>query len=167
MKKILLVMALAFILPNASSAIADGHGKVARKYYKEREREDRKFYEKQEREERKFHEKQEKEAKKHREKMEREARKRDKERHRKDGKLPQDWRRRVEKGKHIDDDIFVQLEPVPRDIAVPLPPLPPGVSYKQIEGEIIKIDDTNRKILDVLKKTGLPLPPIPPIPHLR
>ncbi|MFN2368964.1 MAG: hypothetical protein ABR605_08455, partial [Desulfurivibrionaceae bacterium] len=70
-------------------------------------------------------------------------------------------------GKYLDDDIYIQLQPVPRDVRVALPPLPPGVSYKQIEGEIIKIDDANRKILDVHKKNGLPLPPAPPLPRLK
>ncbi len=181
MKKILLVVtALAFILPNASPVMADRHGKDQRKHYREQDREDRKFYKEQEKERREFHKEQEREEKKHRKEREKDERKHRKEKrrdarrhdqkrgqHHNNGRPPQNWRKRVEKGKQLDDDIYVHLQPVPSDIKVALPPLPPGISYKQIENEIIKIDDVNRKILDVLEKSGLPLPPIPPVPGLR
>jgi len=77
--------------------------------------------------------------------------------------LPPGWRKKAAKGTYLDDDVFYQLEPVPHKIFVTLPPPPPGVSYKQIEGEIIKIDTANRKIIDVLTNTAnsLSLPPFP------
>lgn len=75
MKRILITIVLASILPFSATVSADEYRKEERKYHQEREREERKHYEEQERESRKFYEEQEREARKHREEREREERK--------------------------------------------------------------------------------------------
>lgn len=89
-----------------------------------------------------------------------------KHKHNKKKGLPPGWREKIVKGKPLADDVFYQLKPVPPKVFVTLPPPPPGIAYKQIEGEIIKIDTANRRILDVLTRNAISLP-LPPLPGLK
>jgi len=76
---------------------------------------------------------------------------------------PEGWRKRIVKGKHIDDEFSVFLEDVPRAIVRTLPPLPAGVSYKRIENDIIKLHNANMEILEVFRDFGVPVPVLPKI----
>lgn len=84
--------------------------------------------------------------------------------------LPPGWRKKLNKGSRVDDSIFVYMEPPSREVIAVLPPPPPGVSFRQIEDKIVKINDINRQIIEVLELDRLPIPkppriPLPPLPR--
>ncbi|MEN8141470.1 MAG: hypothetical protein ABFR97_09640 [Thermodesulfobacteriota bacterium] len=74
--------------------------------------------------------------------------------------LPPGWQKKLARGQHIDEYTYRHMDPVPRETIRLLPPLPRGVSYRQVEGDIIKIHRSSMEILDVLDRNRL-LPPIP------
>lgn len=78
--------------------------------------------------------------------------------------LPPGWRKKLVRGERLDDSIYVYLEIPPRDLIAVLPPPPPGVSFKRLEDKIIKINDINRQILEVLEIDKLPVPKPPRLP---
>lgn len=82
---------------------------------------------------------------------------------------PPGWRKKLNRGERVDDTIYVFLAPPPREVIAVLPPPPPGVSFRQIEDKIVRINDINRQILEVLDLDKLPIPkpprlPLPPLP---
>lgn len=84
--------------------------------------------------------------------------------------LPPGWRKKLNKGARVDDSIYVYMEPPSREVIAVLPPPPPGVSFRQIEDKIVKINDINRQIIEVLELDRLPIPkpprlPLPPLPR--
>jgi hypothetical protein len=91
----------------------------------------------------------------------------------KDGKhkdLPPGWRKKLNKGERVDDTVYVYMEPPTPEVIAVLPPPPPGVSFRQIEDKIVKINDINRQIIEVLELDRLPIPkpprlPLPPLPR--
>lgn len=78
---------------------------------------------------------------------------------------PPGWRKKINRGKRVDDSIYVYLEPPTPEVIAVLPPPPPGVSFRQIEDQIVKINDLNRQILEVLPIPKLPRLPLPPLPR--
>jgi hypothetical protein len=78
-------------------------------------------------------------------------------------KPPKGWRKKLIKGQPVAPDLVEYLEDVSREIVKTLPPLPPGVSYKRIEGDIIKIHNANMEILEVIRDLGVPVPVLPKI----
>jgi len=164
MSKVLVALVLTTLLSSPAYVFADESGKEVRKHHQEQQREEQKYREELARESRKHHEEQEREARKH--KKEHRWEKKHHRKHHTSGEKhnpPRGWRERVAKGKRIDADFYIYFEDVPQNIIKTLPPLPPGVSYKQIEEDIVKIHNANMEILDVFRKTGLPLPPLPKI----
>jgi hypothetical protein len=92
-----------------------------------------------------------------------------KEGHHKD--LPPGWQKKLNKGERVDDSLYVFMQPPPPEVIAVLPPPPPGVVYKKIEDKIVKINDINRQIFEVLELDKLPIPrppklPLPPLPPL-
>lgn len=84
---------------------------------------------------------------------------------------PAGWRRKINKGKRVDDTIYGYMEPPTPEVIAVLPPPPPGVSFRQIENKIVKLNDINRQIIEVLELDKLPIPkppkiPLPPLPPL-
>lgn len=84
--------------------------------------------------------------------------------------LPPGWRKKLNKGVRVDDSIYVFMAPPAPEVIAVLPPLPPGVSFRQIEEKIVKINDINRQIIEVLELDRLPIPkpprlPVPPLPR--
>jgi hypothetical protein len=83
---------------------------------------------------------------------------------------PPGWQKKLKKGERVDDTIYLHMVvPAPEVIAV-LPPPPPGVVYRKIEDKIVKINDINRQIFEVLELDRLPIPkppklPLPPLPR--
>jgi len=82
--------------------------------------------------------------------------------------LPPGWQKKIIRGKRLDDDIYLHLMIPSPDVIAILPPPPPGVSFRRIEGKIVKINDINRQILEVLDidKLPVPKPPVPKLPRL-
>lgn len=83
---------------------------------------------------------------------------------------PTGWRKKINRGKRVDDSIYVYMEPPAPEVIAVLPPPPPGVSFRQIEDQIVKINDINRQVIEVLQLDKLPLPklpklPVPPLPR--
>jgi len=80
--------------------------------------------------------------------------------------LPPGWRKKLRQGERLDASIYIHLQAPPREVIGLLPPPPPGVSFHRLEDKIIKIDDLNRRILEVLEIDHLPVPklPRPPLP---
>ena len=92
----------------------------------------------------------------------------------KDGKHhkapPPGWQKKLNQGQRVDDTLYVYLEPPTPEVIAVLPPPPPGVSFRQIEDKIVKINDINRQIIEVLELDRLPIPkpprlPLPPLPR--
>jgi hypothetical protein len=79
--------------------------------------------------------------------------------------LPPGWQKKIKRGERLDDSIYIHLQAPPREVISLLPPPPPGVSFKRLEDKIIKIDDINRRILDVLEIDKLPVPKPPRLPR--
>lgn len=84
---------------------------------------------------------------------------------------PPGWRKKINRGERVDDSIYIYLEPPAPEVIAVLPPPPPGVSFRQIEDQIVKIDDLNRQVIEILQLDKLPLPklpklPMPPLPPL-
>lgn len=83
---------------------------------------------------------------------------------------PPGWQKKLGKGQRVDDTLYVYLEPPTPEVIAVLPPPPPGVSFRQIEDKIVKINDNNRQIIEVLELDRLPIPkpprlPLPPLPR--
>ena len=75
MKKLVMTIALASMVPFSTAVLADEYGKDERKHYEEQLRENKKHRDEQERESRKFQEEQDREYRKHQEEIAREERK--------------------------------------------------------------------------------------------
>ena len=78
-------------------------------------------------------------------------------------KPPKGWQKKLVKGHPVAPELVVYLKNVSRNIVKTLPPLPPGVSYKRIEDDIIKVHNANMEILEVIRGLGVPVPVLPKI----
>ena len=73
----------------------------------------------------------------------------------KKNKVPPGWQKKLARGQRISDDVWANRVPLPREIAIKLPPLPDGVIRVRIEDRVVKVAERTREVLDVL---GLPAP---------
>ncbi|MDA3970044.1 MAG: hypothetical protein PF442_01695 [Desulfobulbaceae bacterium] len=78
--------------------------------------------------------------------------------------LPPGWQKKIAKGKRVDDDLYQHMHPVDGATLRILPPLGYGEAYHSIEDDIVKLKQDGREILEVIKRSKLPLPPPPPPP---
>lgn len=78
--------------------------------------------------------------------------------------LPPGWQKKIAKGKRVDDDLYQHMHPVDGATLRILPPLGYGEAYRTIENDIVKLRQDSREILEVIKRSKLPLPPPPPPP---
>lgn len=67
------------------------------------------------------------------------------------GRLPPGWEKKLERGTRLDDAVFRQAEPLPKDLLATLPPAPPGTITVQVEGKILRLLEASRTIVDVLE----------------
>lgn len=73
----------------------------------------------------------------------------------KKGKVPPGWRKKLERGDRVPDDVWSYRQPLPRDVVVKMPAPPVGVVYVKINDRVAKVVEQTHEILDIL---GIPEP---------
>lgn len=66
-------------------------------------------------------------------------------------KLPPGWEANIVRGQIVPVQIFQQVQPVPRELAVRLPAPPVGTITVAIDGRLVRLVEATREILDVFE----------------
>lgn len=65
------------------------------------------------------------------------------------GTLPPGWQKKVVVGQRMDREVYVQAKPLPREVAVKLPPPPKGTVVVVVQGKVVRLIEATLEILDV------------------
>ena len=65
------------------------------------------------------------------------------------GKLPPGWQKKCVRGEIMPVEVYEQCHPLPREVAVKLPPPPPGTILVTIDGKVARLVKATLEILDV------------------
>jgi hypothetical protein len=65
------------------------------------------------------------------------------------GSLPPGWQKKCVRGEIMPPAVYRQCHPLPQEVAVKLPPPPPGTILVAVHGKIVRLIKASREILDV------------------
>lgn len=65
--------------------------------------------------------------------------------------LPPGWQKKLARGQVMPADIYAASHPLPEDVRRNLPPDPQGTVTVQVDGEIVRVVEDTRQIIDILR----------------
>jgi len=65
------------------------------------------------------------------------------------GDLPPGWQKKCVRGEIMPLEVYKHCHPLPREVAIKLPPAPPGTILIAVEGKVVRLAKATREILDV------------------
>ncbi|MFZ5722044.1 MAG: hypothetical protein ACOY33_00130 [Pseudomonadota bacterium] len=68
------------------------------------------------------------------------------------GELPPGWKKKLAAGNVLSPEVYQAGQPLPKDVKKKLPPDPDGTITLDIDGEVVRVVQKTREIVDILRR---------------